>query len=143
MKGRSHMRAPFIEFKRRLRWADADAAGRLHFPRIFEIVEEAETELLRGVEWPLDVRRRDYDFPRVHLECRFRRIIALDAPFRLRFTVGKLGRTSIRYDYQVFDGAEELAIEGTMTVVVMCDGTPVKIPPTLRAALGGEALEAG
>jgi acyl-CoA thioesterase FadM len=32
-----------IEFKRRLRWADADAAGRLHFPRIFEIVEEAET----------------------------------------------------------------------------------------------------
>ena len=102
----------FIEFKRRLRWADADAAGRLHFPRIFEIIEEAESELLRGIEWPMDVRRRNYDFPRVHLECQFRRIIALDAPFRLRLTVGRMGRTSIRYDYQVFDADEELAIEG-------------------------------
>ena len=27
-----------IELERRLRWADSDAAGRLHFPRIFEIV---------------------------------------------------------------------------------------------------------
>ena len=135
------MTAPFIEFKRRLRWADADAAGRLHFPRIFEIIEEAESELLRGIEWPMDVRRRDYDFPRVHLECRFSRILALDAPFRLRLTAGKLGRTSIRYDYQVFDCDEELAIEGTMTVVVLRDGVPVEIPPPLRAALSGETSD--
>jgi YbgC/YbaW family acyl-CoA thioester hydrolase len=132
------MTAPFIEFKRRLRWADADAAGRLHFPRIFEIIEEAESELLRGIEWPMDVRRRNYDFPRVHLECRFQRILALDAAFRLRLNVGKLGRTSIRYDYQVFDAGEELAIEGTMTVVVLQDGVPTEIPIELRAALSGE-----
>jgi YbgC/YbaW family acyl-CoA thioester hydrolase len=126
-----------IEFERRLRWADADAAGRLHFPRIFEIIEEAESELLRGLEWPMDVRRRNYDFPRVHLECQFKRILALDAPFRLRLMVGKLGRTSIRYDYQVFDADEELAIEGTMTVVVLQDGKPTEIPQELRDALGG------
>ena len=135
------MPAPSIVFKRRLRWADADAAGRLHFPRIFEIVEEAESELMRRLEWPFDVRRKDYDFPRVHLECEFKRIIALDAPFRLLFTVGQLGRTSIRYDYQVFDAVEELAIEGTMTVVVMRDGKPAEIPFDLRAALGGETAE--
>ena len=132
------MSAPFIEFKRRLRWADADAAGRLHFPRIFEIVEEAEGELMRGLEWPFDLRRKDYDFPRVHLECHFKRIIALDAPYRLLLTVGKLGRTSIRYDYQVFDEGEELAIEGTMTVVVLREGKPTEIPLDLRATLGGE-----
>ena len=130
-----------IEFKRRLRWADADAAGRLHFPRIFEIVEEAESELLRGIDWPMDVRRRNYDFPRVHLECRFHRIIALDAPFRLRLAVGKLGHTSIRYDYQVFDAGEELAIEGTMTVVVLENGKPTEIPETLRAALGSQTSD--
>lgn len=137
------MPAPFIEFKRRLRWADADAAGRLHFPRIFEIIEEAEGELMRGIGWPFDMRRKHYDFPRVHLECQFKRILALDAPFRLRFTVGKLGRTSIRYDYQVFDEGEELAIEGTMSVVVLRDGQPTEIPIDLRAALGGGTLEAG
>ncbi|HEX8500127.1 MAG TPA: thioesterase family protein [Pyrinomonadaceae bacterium] len=131
------MPPPSVEFARRLRWADADAAGRLHFPRIFELVEEAEGELMRGAGWPFDLRRREYDFPRVHLECRFARVLELDAPFRLRLTVGRLGRTSIRYEYRVFDAADELAIEGTMTVVVLRDGAPAEIPPTLRAALGG------
>jgi acyl-CoA thioester hydrolase len=126
-----------IELERRLRWADADAAGRLHFPRIFEIVEEAESELVRSIAWPMD-RSLGYDFPRVHVECRFLRVLTLDAPFRLRLTVGKLGRTSFRYDYQVFDADEELAIEGTMTVVVLQNGKPMEIPPTLRAALGSD-----
>jgi acyl-CoA thioester hydrolase len=130
-----------IELKRRLRWADADAAGRLHFPRIFEIIEEAESELWRGIEWPMDVRRKEYDFPRVHVECRFRRMLVLDAPFRLRLTVGKLGRSSIRYDYQVFDAGEELAIEGTMTVVMLQQGKPVEIPASLRTALLGELYD--
>lgn len=126
-----------IELERRLRWADSDAAGRLHFPRIFELVEEAESELVRRIDWPMN-RSMGYDFPRVHVECRFIRVIELDARFRLRFTVGKLGRTSMRYDYQVFDADGELAIEGTMTVVVLQNGKPIEIPPTLRAALAGE-----
>lgn len=127
-----------IELERRLRWADADAAGRLHFPRIFELVEEAESELVRNIEWPMN-RSMGYDFPRAHVECRFRRVLMLDAPFRLRLSVGKLGRTSIRYDFHVFDGDEELAIEGSMTVVVVQNGKPTEIPPTLRAALNGDS----
>jgi acyl-CoA thioester hydrolase len=131
--------AASIELERRLRWADSDAAGRLHFPRIFEIIEEAESELVRSIEWPMN-RSLGYDFPRVHVECRFIRVLTLDDPFRLRLTVGKLGRTSIRYDYQVFGADSELAIEGTMTVVTLQNGKPVEIPKTLRAALSGEAL---
>ena len=128
-----------IELERRLRWADSDAAGRLHFPRIFELVEEAESELVRSIEWPMN-RSMGYDFPRVHVECRFIRVLELDAQFRLRFTVGNLGRTSIRYDYQVFGADDELAIEGTMTVVILQNGKPVEIPATLRAALAGEPV---
>ena len=128
-----------IELQRRLRWADADAAGRLHFPRIFEIVEEAESELVRAIKWPMN-RSMGYDFPRVHLECKFLRVLALDDPFRLRLAVGKLGRTSIRYDYQVVKGDGELAIEGTMTVVVVQNGKPAEIPESLRAALEGETV---
>ena len=126
-----------IELERRLRWADSDAAGRLHFPRIFELVEEAESELVRGIDWPMN-RSLGYDFPRVHVECRFIHVIELDAPFRLRLTVGKLGRTSYRYDFQVFNAGDELAIEGTMTVVVLQNGKPTEIPTTLRAALAAE-----
>ncbi|MGH9904351.1 MAG: acyl-CoA thioesterase [Pyrinomonadaceae bacterium] len=131
-----------IELERRLRWADADAAGRLHFPRIFEIVEEAESELVRKIGWPMN-RSMGYDFPRAHIECRFLRVLTLDSAFRLRLTVGKLGRTSFRYDYQVFDADDALALEGTMTVVVLRDGKPTEIPPTLRAALSNETLAEG
>ena len=126
-----------IELERRLRWADADAAGRLHFPRIFEIVEEAESELVRSIDWPMN-RSLGYDFPRAHVECRFIRVLSLDEPFRLRLAVGKLGRTSFRYDFQAFNDDEELALEGSMTVVVVQDGKPTEIPPTLRAALSKE-----
>jgi acyl-CoA thioesterase FadM len=72
------------------------------------------------------------------VECRFVRVIELDALFRLRFAVGKLGRTSIRYDYQVFGDDDELALEGTMTVVVLQNGKPTEIPATLRAALSAD-----
>jgi len=123
-----------IELERRLRWADADAAGRLHFPRIFEIIEEAESELVRKIGWPMN-RSLGYDFPRVNVECRFMKVLELDALFKLRLTVGKLGRTSIRYDYQVFNSDGELAIQGTMTLVVLKDHKPAEIPTTLRTAL--------
>lgn len=131
-----------IELKRRLRWADTDAAGRLHFPRIFEIIEEAESELVRTIDWPMN-RTMGYDFPRANVECRFIRVLSLDSPFRLLLTVGNLGRTSIRYDFQVFDADEELAIVGTMTVVVLQNGKPTEIPPTLRAALSREMTIVG
>ena len=131
-----------IELKRHLRWADADAAGRLHFPRIFEIVEEAESELVRQIAWPMN-RSMGYDFPRAHVECRFLRVLILDAPFRLRLTVGKLGRTSIRYEYQVFDADQELAIDGTMTIVVLQNGKPTEIPDSLRSALSQEISLSG
>src|SRR5262249_4896723 len=36
-----------VELQRYVRWADADAAGRLYFPRIFDYFGEAERELLR------------------------------------------------------------------------------------------------
>jgi acyl-CoA thioester hydrolase len=125
-----------IELRRRIRWADADAAGRLHFPRIFEYFEEGEGELLRSVGVSL-FDGSGHDYPRKHVEAVFHRALPLDAPFVMRVTVGKLGNTSIRYDYQVFadEPAAQLALEGSMTVVVVKDGKPAPIPEEIREAL--------
>jgi acyl-CoA thioester hydrolase len=125
-----------IELRRRIRWADADAAGRLHYPRIFEYFEEGETELLRAAGVNI-FSGSGYDFPRKHVEAVFHRALPLDAPFVMRVTVGKLGNTSIRYDYQVFadEACAELALEGSMTVVVVKDGRPAPIPDEIRKAL--------
>jgi len=101
------------------------------------VVEEAESELVRRIDWPMN-RSMGYDFPRVKVECQFRKVLSLDDSFRLRLSVGELGRTSFRYDFQVFNGDEELAIEGTMTVVTLKNGKPAEIPTSLRAALNAD-----
>ena len=125
-----------IELRRRIRWADADAAGRLHFPRIFEYFEEGEGELLRSVGITM-FDRGGYDFPRKHVEATFHSVLPLDAQFVMRVTVGKLGNTSIRYDYHIFadEACAQLALEGSMTVVVVKDGKPEPIPDKMRKAL--------
>jgi len=131
---------PAVEIRRRIRWSDADAAGRLYFPHIFDYFGEAEAKLLRGVGFSRRERDHRYDFPRVHVECAFRKVLALDDGFVLRITVQRLGRTSIRYGFVVRrdDGESELAAEGSVTVVVLRDGVPVEIPAGLRSALSAE-----
>jgi len=128
-----------IELNGHIRWADADAAGRLHFPRMFEYFEDAEAELLKKAGFSSE--RREYDFPRVHVECQFKSILALYAPFWLVATVGKLGRSSIRFDYQVFadESRTVVACEGSMTVVAVKNGKAVEMPRELRDALGSSA----
>ena len=128
---------PSIEVKRRVRWADSDPAGRINFPRYFEYMEDGEAELMRARGLSYATLPAGCGVPRVHTECSFRKILNYDAPFTMRVTVGKLGNTSIRYDYQFFlDGeSPELAAEGSMTIVVIKDGRPIPIPQEWREAL--------
>jgi acyl-CoA thioesterase FadM len=67
-------------------------------------------------------------------------VLALNAPFVMRVTVGNLGRSSIRFEYEVFadDDKQDLALKGSMIVVVVKDGKASDIPRDLRAALSGE-----
>jgi YbgC/YbaW family acyl-CoA thioester hydrolase len=128
---------PSIELQRRVRWADSDPAGRINFPRYFEYMEDGEAELMRACGLSYATLPPGYGVPRVHTECSFRKILDYDVPFTMRVTVGKVGNTSIRYDYQFFlDGdAREQAAEGSMTNVVIKDGRPITIPDAWRAAL--------
>ena len=128
---------PSIELQRRVRWADSDPAGRINFPRYFEYMEDGEAELMRACGLSYAMLPPGCGVPRVHTECSFRKILDYDAPFTMRVTVGKLGNTSIRYDYQFFleGDARALAAEGSMTIVVIKDGRPITIPDEWRAAL--------
>ena len=131
---------PSIELKRRVRWADADAAGRLYYPRIFDFAGEGEVELLQSRGISRQKLSQTYDLPRVHAECQFKKMLELGARFTIRVCVGKLGRTSIRYDFKVFLEGEpdEPAGEGKVTVVILRNGKPAEIPHELRLALSSE-----
>ena len=126
-----------IELKRTVRWADVDAAGRIYYARIFDYAGEGEWELLHSLGLSRKELAKTYDFPRVHAECHFKKMLDLGARFTLRFEPGKLGRTSIRYDFEIFLDAEpgEVAASGSVTVVVLRNGIPAEIPSQLRTVL--------
>jgi acyl-CoA thioester hydrolase len=128
---------PSVELKLRVRWADSDPAGRINCPRYFDYMEDGEAELMRSRGLSYARLPPGYGVPRVHTDCTFKKILNYDAPFVMRVTVGKLGNSSIRYDYQFFTDTDprELAAEGTMTIVVIKDGRPIEIPADWRAAL--------
>jgi len=126
-----------IEMTGSIRWADADAAGRLHFPRMFEYFEDAEAELLKCVGYSMSREGREHDFPRVHVECQFKSVLSLGAPFWMVASIAHVGRTSIRFEYRVFADEQKtlLACEGSMTVVTVRDGKAVEVPQVLRDAI--------
>jgi acyl-CoA thioester hydrolase len=126
-----------IELKRRVRWADVDAAGRIYYPRIFDYAGEGEWELLHSLGISRKELGEKYDFPRVHAECHFRKMLELGARFTIRVWPGKLGRTSIRYNFEIFlEGEPEgAAADGSVTVVVLCNGKPAEIPSEIRSRL--------
>ncbi len=130
--------AKSIELKRKVRWSDVDAAGRLYYARIFDYAGEAEWELLHHLGVSRKKLGGTYDFPRIHAECRFKKMFELGANFTIRFWPGKLGRTSIRYDFEAFleEDPNELAAQGNITVVVLHKGNPSEIPHEIRSVLG-------
>jgi len=125
-----------IELKRTVRWVDADAAGRIYFARIFDYAGECEWQLLHSIGISRKKLGDTYDFPRVHAECHFKKTLELGASFVIRFWPAKLGRTSIRYDFEVFLETEpqEIAVTGSVTVVVLHNGKPCEIPVLIRDA---------
>jgi YbgC/YbaW family acyl-CoA thioester hydrolase len=125
-----------IELKRKVRWADVDASGRIYFAKIFDYVAEGEWELLHGNGISRKELGKTYDFPRVHAECHFKKELQLGDSFLLRFWPHKLGRTSIQYKFEAFleKDPAEAAATGSMTVVVLRDGKPAEIPAQIRSA---------
>jgi acyl-CoA thioesterase FadM len=100
-------------------------------------MEDGEAELMRSRGLSYAQLPAGYGVPRVHTDCTFKKILDYDARFTMRVTVGKLGNTSIRYDYQFLTEGDppELAAQGSMTIVVIKDGRPIEIPANWRAAL--------
>ena len=125
-----------IEHKRTVRWADADPAGIIYYPRIFDYAGECEWELLHnlGVCW--EELKDSYLMPRVHVECNFKKVLKVGASFTIRLRPETLGRTSIKYRFEVFldEAPDETAAYGSFTSVVVRNGKASEIPATLRAA---------
>jgi YbgC/YbaW family acyl-CoA thioester hydrolase len=131
---------PF-RFQTRIRFIDTDASGRIHFTAMFRYFESAEIEFLRTLGITYDAHRR-YNLPRVHVECDFLRMIGHDDVIDIDVFLTKLGRSSLRFEFQTFKAAE-LAAKGAVVAVCADRNTlrSVPIPDDLRAKLAAVLTE--
>ena len=129
----------------RVRWGDVDAAGIIFYGSYIRFFEIGETELFRTVGLPYGKVFDDLNIwlPRVHLECDFHRAAQMDDLLQVSVHVGKIGRTSLRLNFEVRKKNEAGEIEEKLMatahfVLVATDREdlkPLPVPEQLRHAL--------
>ncbi|MFS8084911.1 MAG: acyl-CoA thioesterase [Acidobacteriota bacterium] len=130
----------------RVLWGDVDAARIIFYGSYIRFFEIAETELFRSVGMPYGKVFDELDIwlPRVHLECDFKRAAQLDDLLEVSVYVGRIGRTSMRLNFEVrrkgSDSKLEEALIATAHFVLVATSReglqPLPIPEDLRRAFG-------
>ena len=130
----------------RVRWGDVDAARIIFYGSYIRFFEIAETELFRaaGIPYGKVFDELDIWLPRVHLECDFHRAAQMDDLLQVSVWVARMGRTSLRLNFEVRRkneaGEIEMALMATAHFVLVStnriDLKPVAVPEELRSALG-------
>lgn len=120
--------------RRRLDWADTDAAGYWHHSTFWKYAEAGEAELVRRLGLT------DLTFgstPRRTVTAEFLRPIYFDDEVTIHFEVEAVGRTSATYRVSLTVD-EAVAATGSMTVVLTGDdGRPRPWPDEARTLLAG------
>ena len=96
----------------RVRWGDVDAARIIFYGAYIRFFEIAETELFRaaGMDYGVMFDKADVWLPRVHLECDFLNAARLDDLLEVSVCVGRIGRSSMRLNFEVRRKGEESLI---------------------------------
>jgi YbgC/YbaW family acyl-CoA thioester hydrolase len=124
----------------RVRWGDVDAARIIFYGAYIHFFEYAETELFRsvGLHYGTFFDELKIWLPRVHLECDFHRIVRLDDLLEVSVYVGRIGRKSMKLNFEVRrKGSEELLATAHFVLAAVNQETfeTVPIPVELREKL--------
>ena len=129
-----------------VRFRDCDPLGHVNNAVYLTYLEQARFNHWRAL-WGFGTPQLAAGRPGVILarvECDYRRSATYGEALEIRLTVGELGRTSFRYEYDIVDEQGRTVLTAK-TVQVMYDyasGTPVPIPDDIRALLTGAAKQA-
>jgi acyl-CoA thioester hydrolase len=123
----------------RVRWSDIDASGIILWSAYTRLVEAAETELFRAAGFPYATLWDQLDvwLPRVQFHIDYRSPARLDDLLETSIGVGRIGRSSIRFEFAMNKVQAETVAEGYLVIVAISrtDGRPVEVPGALVQAL--------
>jgi YbgC/YbaW family acyl-CoA thioester hydrolase len=122
--------------KRRVEFADTDAAGIIHFASYFRYMEETEHSFLRSLGLSVDLRLggRRFGFPRLAARCEFVRPLRFEDVVEVEIRVARKGRTSLTYQFRfTLDNAEVARGEISTACCLWRDGVleAVELPQEL------------
>lgn len=116
-------------------FGDTDASGWMHFPNVFKYVEAAEHAFLRS-RGVLVFDRTEGGWPRVKVSCDFKRPLQCGDRVEVLLSIFRIGASSITWDFEVINGAGDIASFGSMTNVrVDKEGRPKLISDDERQQL--------
>lgn len=125
----------------RARFAETDAMQVVYYAEYFVWFEVARTELFRAVGVPYTVisRKRGFHSPVVQAHADYVSSARYDDEVAVRAWTTRVGRSSLRVDYEVtrIPDKEVLCTGHTVHVLVGEDGKPREIPEEMREKLSG------
>ena len=123
---------PSVTIERTVEWPDTDAAGHYHHSAVIRWVEAAEAALHERLGLP----ELFGVVPRVHYEVDYLERLWFRDRVTVRLEAAEVGRTSIRYVFQV-DRDGRPAVRGEMVCVRADAEGPVAWDDDVRRALTG------
>lgn len=121
----------------RIRFIDVDMTGRIHYTSLLRYFEVAEIEFFRSLNLRIeDSLKSGIGLPRVHVECDYLGAIHYDDLLQFEVTVGKVGHSAFRLEFDV-KKEEKLVARGNFVIVAMdrTRGRPVELPSELAEPL--------
>jgi YbgC/YbaW family acyl-CoA thioester hydrolase len=127
--------------RRRVEFADTEAAGLCHFARFFVFFETAEHELLRslGADAWMEREGRVLGWPRIEATCRYLTPAFFGDEIEIRLAVTRLGSRSVTYEGVVQRGETTIARAGWSVACCWMEDPrrlePTTIPEEIAAGL--------
>ncbi len=144
-----------FNLRKRVEFADTDAAGIMHFASFFRFMEVCEHSFLRsvgfsahppGAEAGGGESSTDVGWPRVHASCDYKKALKFEEEVEIELGIEELGTRTVSYQFHFWKNPDDqekrtLAATGKFTVVCVCWGEEnegmkaVEIPSQIRKKL--------
>ena len=135
-------------YRRRVQFAETDAAGMVHFSIFFRYMEEAEHALWRQAGMDIFANHEERSWPRISANFDFKAPLRFQDEFEVRTEIAAVSRRTIQWAHVLMRGDTVIGT-GSVTAVYVAknrDGSmkateiPAEIISQLRAALAAEGF---
>jgi len=132
-----------FDYEYRVKYADTDKMGISYYGHYFTWFEAARTEYFRALGYPYtECERKSCYLPVVETRARYLSPSTYDDLLVIRTSVSEIGKSSLRFEYQVFkkNNSAPLAEGYSVHVFVNSKMKPVRMPAEIQKIIQPKKL---